>query len=101
MSGRMPQRIDVVLSTVLQHAQTQRGAVAVVRRQWKQLVGRELAMHTQPVSLRRGRLVVHAERPGDGFTLTYQLPALLKRVQAMTQQGVHEIIVRPGALHRR
>ena len=69
-----------------------------IQRRWPRLVGKQLAAHTRPVSLRRGRLVVHADRPGDSFALNYARPKLLKHLQGTKQGGVEEIIIRAGSI---
>ena len=64
------QRIGEVIQRVLTHAKQQHGALFAIQRDWTKLVGRALAGHTKPVSLHRGRLIVHADRPGDSFALS-------------------------------
>lgn len=90
--------IRTVLASVLQHAQAQHAPLEQIQRQWRALVGRVLAAHTRPVSLRRGRLVVHADHPGDSFMLSYQRVTLLQHLQTMSNARVEEIVIRPGLL---
>lgn len=97
MATRPPQPVSAILSTVLGQMKQQHGPLAAIQGQWRALVGKQLAAHTAPVSLRRGRLVVHAERPGDGFILNYQRSILLEQVRALTQGKVEEIVIRPGS----
>lgn len=93
---RQVQRIGPIVSAVLSQTKQSHGALHVVQRAWSRLVGKGLAAHTKPVSLRRGRLVVRADRPGDGFTLSYQRMQLLERLQDLTKGRVDEIVIRPG-----
>ena len=97
---RHPQaeRIGTVIPAVIRQLERQQGALQTVQREWARLVGKRLAAHTRPVSLRRGRLVVHVERPGDGFALNYARPALLERLRASTQGKAEEIVIRPGEI---
>ena len=90
------ERISAVLPAVLRRLEHQQSALGIVREAWGRLVGKRLSAHTKPVSLRSGRLVVHAERPGDGFALSYARPELLERLRDATQGKVEEIIIRPG-----
>lgn len=96
-----PQPIGPVIQDVLKRVGTQHEALAAIQRDWRRLVGQPIAAHTRPVSLRHGRLVVHAARPGDSFALSYQRVRLLERLQAATQGRVEEIIVRPGSVEAR
>ena len=91
-----PQRIDVVVSRVLEETTKQHGALFAIQRRWKRLVGRALAAHTRPVSLRQGKLVVHVDRPGDGFALSYQRTQLLEQLRAAAKKPVEDIVIRPG-----
>lgn len=90
------QPIGAVLPGVLRQAGTKHETLAALQQAWPKLVGRALAAHTRPIGLRGGRLTVQADRPGDSFLLGYQRGTLLKRVQAATQGGVEELLVRPG-----
>ena len=91
-----PQRIDAVVSSVLGQTTKQYETLFAIQRGWKRLVGRALAAHSRPVSFRQGRLVVHVDRPGDGFTLSYQRTRLLEQLQATTKKRVEAIVIRPG-----
>ena len=88
--------IAAVMPHVLKRVAQRHGALFAIQRRWTSLVGKALAAHTQPVSVRRGRLTVIAERPGDGFALAYQRTQLLERLQAMSHGTVEELIVRPS-----
>ena len=90
------ERIGAVIPAVLRRLEHQQGALRAVQQAWGKLVGKQLAAHTKPSSLRRGRLVVHVERPGDGFALNYARPELLERLRASTQGKVEEMIILPG-----
>ena len=90
------QRIGAILPAVLSRAREQHGALFAIQRRWGRLVGRALAAHTKPIGLRRGRLVVCAARPGDGFLLSYRRARLLERLQEMVRERVEEIVIRPG-----
>lgn len=98
MSGA--KRIDAIVSAVIKQAARRQQPLFTIQHRWGQLVGKALAAHTRPVSLRRGRLVVHVEQPGDGYALNYRRAALLKRLQATTKGRVEELVIRPGELSR-
>lgn len=89
------QRIGSLLPSVLRQAQERHSALYAVQAIWPRLVGKVLAAHTKPVSLRKGRLIVQADRPGDSFLLSYRRPQLLKRLAA--NAPVDELVLRPGA----
>lgn len=91
-------RIGQVLPSVLKRTSQQHGVLWRIQRKWPRLVGRALAAHTVPVSLRRGQLVILVDRPGDGFALGYKRTQLLERLEAEARGGVREIIMRPGEM---
>ena len=92
------QRIGAVLPQVLRLAEQRHNVLEELRQAWGKLVGKPLAGHSKPVSLRRGRLVVHVDRPGDGFTLHYDRERLLARLKSATKAQIDEIVFRPGEL---
>lgn len=96
MTGAKP--VSALISDVMRRAAREYRPLFAIQRSWSKLVGKQLATHTRPVSLRRGRLVVHADRPGDSFALNYARPKLLKRLQAAKQGGVEEIVIRAGSV---
>ena len=96
--GARPQPIGSLLPGILKHVGEWHGVLCQVQDGWARLVGRRLAAHTKPVSLRRGRLIVHAERPGDNYTLSYQREQLLAQLQALTDHKVEEMVIRPGSI---
>ena len=96
MPKTAPESLAALLPHVLKRVEEHHAGLAEVRRVWSGLVGRPLARHTHPVSLRHGRLVVSAERPGDSFLLSYKRPQLLEQLRKITDGRVEELIVRPG-----
>ena len=95
-----PQPIGPVIQDVLKRVGTQHETLAAIQRDWRRLVGKPLAAHTRPVSLRHGRLVVHAARPGDSFALSYQHPQLLERLRVVAPGKVEELVIRPGDIRK-
>ena len=89
-------RIGALIPSVLSAVQRRHGELAFIQQRWTRLVGKQLAAHTTPVSLRKGRLVVRVDRPGDGFALNYERPEVLRRVNAIKAGAVDELIIRPG-----
>jgi hypothetical protein len=96
----LPVGLHTIVSAVLEQTAKQQQPLFTIQRRWGQLVGKALAAHTKPVSLRRGRLVVYVEQPGDGYALSFQRTALLKRLQTTTKGRVEELVIRPGDLSR-
>ena len=91
------QHIGSVVSKVLRRMRP-KGPLVMIQRDWSGLVGRELAAHSKPVSLRRGRLIVHVNRPGESFTLNYRRPQLLARLQKAAKTRVEELVIRAGEI---
>ncbi len=90
------QRIGSLIPEVMKHTAHTHGPLFTIQREWSRLVGKPLAAHTKPVSLKRGRLVVYADRPGDNFALSYERPRLLAQLQILTSGHVEEIVIRAG-----
>jgi len=87
-----------MLPAILGAARQQYGTLWTIQQRWRDLVGKGLAAHTKPVSFRQGRLVIHADRSGDSFTLNYQRQQLLSRLQE--HASVEELIIRVGEISR-
>jgi hypothetical protein len=97
MPGRhAPERLDTLIPGVIERMSERHGALFEIQRDWSRLVGRRLAAHTRPVSLRRGVLTVQADHPGDGFSLSYRKPELLERFHGSLPGKVETIVIRPG-----
>lgn len=96
MAEAKAQPIGALIPGVLKQVGERYSALHAIQQRWGRLVGRRLAAHTRPVSLRRGRLVVAVDGPGDGFLLSYQRPQLLERLQGDAKGAVEDIIIRPG-----
>ena len=97
---RKVEAIGALIPTVLRHVEREQGAMALVRREWRKAAGSRLAAHAKPVSLRRGRLIVCVDRPGDGFALSYERARLLERLRAATGGTIEELIIRPSSAPR-
>ena len=90
------ERIGALVPAVLTRVRRRHSELLLIRERWVRLVGRKLAAHTAPVSLQRGRLVVRADRPGEGFALSYERPDVLRRINALKAGLVDELVIRPG-----
>ena len=101
MAQHKAERIDALIPQVLKQAGERHGALLEIQRDWERAVGRQLAAHTKPVSLRRGVLTVHADRPGDSFALSYRAPQALERLQTSLPGKIERIVIRPGDLQRK
>jgi predicted nucleic acid-binding Zn ribbon protein len=88
--------VSELISNVMRRAAQEHRPLFAIQRRWPKLVGKQLAAHTRPVSLRRGRLVVHADHPGDSFALNFARPRLLEQLQGKGTGGVEEIVIRAG-----
>jgi len=88
--------LGAILPGILQNQQNAQRPLASVQKAWPELVGRRAAAHSRPVSLRKGRLIVHVDQPGDVFALSYQQPQLLERLKRMEEAAVKEVVFRAG-----
>ena len=55
---------------------------------WPEIVGRDLAAHTQPVGVRHGILVVQADDPAYGDSLSWKERELVQRLALVLGEGV-------------
>lgn len=55
---------------------------------WAEIVGPDLAVHTQPVGIRRGVLLVQADDPAYGDHLAWQEQQLVRRLAGVLGDGV-------------
>ena len=95
------ERLGALIPAALKRVEQQHHILRSVQREWKALVGKALAAHTSPVGLRRGRLVIHVDRPGENFTLSYERAGLLERLRKTTNGKIEELVIRPGELKRK
>lgn len=92
----MAQAIGDLIPKIVQRAAKKHEAIQRLQRHWGRLVGKELARHTRPVSLRRGTLYVQTDEPGSGYVLSLEKPRLLMKLKGCATQEIEEIVVRPG-----
>lgn len=92
----MAERIGGIVSRILQRAAQTHGTLLTIQQGWGKLVGRALAAHSRPVSLRRGRLTIHVDHPGDGYALSYLQGRLLTKLREAAGGKVEELVIRPG-----
>lgn len=97
----LPERLGVLLPQVLAQTEKRQWVFFAIQKSWRRLVGKSLAVHACPVGFRRGRLIVHVDRPGEGFALSYKKTQLLSRLQTMTHKRVTEIVIRAGEVNQR
>ena len=90
------QPIGKLLEGLLAQTQKQQSALFEVQQAWGKIVGRKLAAHTKPVSVRKARLTVHVDRPGENFLLSYERERVLERVKKISQGKITELVVRAG-----
>lgn len=88
--------LSALLPGVLREAEAAHKPLQLIQARWARLVGRSLRVHSRPVSLRRGRLIVQVDRPGDSYTLAFERMRLIKRLAALTDGRVEELILRPA-----
>lgn len=53
-----------------------------VKAAWREIAGENIALHSQPASVKNGHLVLHVTQPLMRFHLEQMKPMLLKRVRA-------------------
>ena len=94
----MPDRIGRVLSDVLKDAAARHQPIHQLQAQWVRVVGRRLAAHTKPGSLRRQVLYVQTDDPGASFEWSLEKQALLSKIRVAAGCEVTDVVVRPGVV---
>ena len=89
--------LGAILPGIRRAQQDAQRPLAIIQEAWPKLAG-VLAAHSKPVSLRKGRLVVHVDQHGDKFALSYQRPQLLEKLNGVSESTVVEIVFRDGEI---
>ena len=86
-------RIDDVLSSLLKQRKWRTGLTfAIIRREWREIVGPEIAAHATPTHFARGRLDIACEHDIWRAELQFLKPELLARLnEALGEGTVKEI----------
>ena len=92
----MPKPIGELIPTIVRKASVAHQTIQQLQREWRRLVGKELAGHTKPASLRRKTLCVYTDEPGASFLLSMEKGALLAKLNQRTHGQIEELIIRPG-----
>ena len=87
-----------LLPNVLRQTSKKAEALQQVQAQWERLVGRELAAHSRPSSIRRNTLYIQSDEPGTSFGLSLLKVRMLEELPAIAGCPVQELVVRAGML---
>ena len=97
MSGSS-QPIGKLLEGWLAQTHKQQSALFEVQQAWSKIAGRTISAHTKPGRVRKARLTVHVDRPGENFLLSYERERVLERIKKLTQGKITEMVVRAGKI---
>jgi len=91
-----PKRIDTLIERLLSQKKWRQGIKAArLRLSWVEVVGGQIAAHTTPERLHKGKLYVACDHDVWRTELTYLKPELLKRIGEAVGHGVvREIFLR-------
>ena len=79
---RDPQKIGNIFGLIATQGKwTPHLKIAQMQNHWDQVVGRENAMHTYPVSLRDGILTIRCDSPAWTTTMNYMIPKLTRIIR--------------------
>ncbi|NQU73587.1 MAG: DUF721 domain-containing protein [Candidatus Omnitrophica bacterium] len=67
-----------------------------IKRLWKQAVGKMASQRSRPVSLKKGKLVVHVEDSSFLYNLTLRKREILKNLAKDLENGIQDIQFRIG-----
>ena len=91
------QPLRELLPEVVRQAGARHHALQQVQAAWAHAVGRGMAAHTKPVSLRRGVVYVQTDEPGASFTLNLEKPRLVRALQqAVPDAKIEDVVLRAG-----
>src|SRR5262245_57443290 len=100
-AGDKPKRSPAPIGVLLEEARdasAQAGGIVVDRERWRRAVGERIASRTEPGRLRNGVLTVHAASSAWAQELTFLMPEILARVQALGIAAKSlRFVVRPTA----
>ncbi|MBI4323418.1 MAG: DUF721 domain-containing protein [Candidatus Omnitrophica bacterium] len=94
----MTRPIGELIPKIVQQALTTHQTIQQLQQEWRRLVGKELAGHTRPASLRHKTLCVYTDEPGASFLLAMEKDALLAKLNQRTHGQIEELIIRPGEI---
>ena len=87
--SRRTRSLADVIADLLKQKKWQSGLrEAEVQLKWAEVVGPEIASHTTPLSLRKGRLEIHCDHDVWRTELQYLKPEILKRIAEIEGEGV-------------
>ena len=92
--------LGALIPGVLKQVEREHGVLAQVQQAWRAAAGRDLAAHSWPVSVRRGRLVVAVDGPGEHFALRFERTRIVEQLRTLTDGKVTEMVVRPSGSKR-
>jgi predicted nucleic acid-binding Zn ribbon protein len=95
---RKVEALGDLLPEVLRQTSKTAQAIQNVQASWERLVGKELALHSKPVRIRRMTLYVQTDEPGTNFGLSLLRVRLLDELPALVGGPIRDIVVRAGAL---
>lgn len=80
--GRDPQKVGNIFGLIATQGKwTPHLKIAQMQNHWDQVVGRENAMHTYPVSLRDGILTIRCDSPAWTTMMNYMIPELTRIIR--------------------
>ncbi|MBI2884604.1 MAG: DUF721 domain-containing protein [Candidatus Omnitrophica bacterium] len=89
--------LGALLPGILKQAGARQQALQQVQAAWAAAVGRAMAAHTKPVSIRRGVVYVQTDEPGASFTLTFEKTRLVRALQqAAPDAKIEDVVLRAG-----
>lgn len=89
--GRDPQKVGNIFGLIATQGKwTPHLKIAQMQNHWDQVVGRENAMHTYPVSLRDGILTIRCDSPAWTTTMNYMIPELTRIIRRKTRRTDHQ-----------
>ncbi len=94
----MAKPLKDLIADVLQQAAKTHEAIYQVQAHWEELVGKKLAAHTKPMTIKRDRLYVHADQPASSFSLSLERSKLLKRLPEIAGRPITDIVIRAGTV---
>lgn len=102
MRKTTPQPIgDVLKDVVEQLGQTKKKDIARIFSLWPALAGKQLSRHTQPVSLRRGTLLINVDESAWLYQVNLQKEVLLKRLKTkLGADKIQKLQLRIGDIRR-
>lgn len=96
MTPRAASLKDVTANVIKKLSDKRKGKEERVRKAWRSAAGKKAEGHTEPRSLRRGRLVINVDSSALLYELTLNKRTILNKLKKRLKNDIKELNLRIG-----